>query len=96
MRRQKFNSNAAGRSIGLPKGTENRTVSSLYISWAVLPSSNFSHCSSALSCNSPALLQLFSKKLESLGSHLKSEAEIARSLHQFFKNILATFYYYYY
>lgn len=53
MRRQRFNSNAGGSSTGLPKGTENRTVSSLYISWAVLSSSNFSHCSSALSCTSP-------------------------------------------
>lgn len=53
MRRQRFNSNAGESSTGLPKGTENRTVSSLYISWAVLSSSNFSHCSSALSCTSP-------------------------------------------
>ena len=41
------NSNAAERSMGLAKGTENRTVAIHCTSWAEPSNSNFSHCNSA-------------------------------------------------
>lgn len=93
MRRQRFNSNAGGRSTGTELYVA--FTSTELFCWAptsvtaaqleavtALPGAQL--CSVLWHLLLSLLLQPFSKKFESLGSHLKSEAEIAGSLHKFF------------